>query len=48
MIILIKPNYLIASFNTIINRNLCSINLLNKNRTIKLNDILLTKLPIYK
>ena len=29
MIILLKPNYLIAQFNNNINRNLCSVNLLS-------------------
>ena len=48
MIILLKPNYLIARFNCNINQNLCSINLLGLNKNIKRNDILLAKLPIYK
>ena len=48
MIILLKPNYLIARFNNIINRNLCSVNLLGLNKNIKLDDILLVKLPVYK
>lgn len=48
MIILLKPNYLIARFNNNINLNLCSVNLFEKNKNIKVDDILLVKLPVYK
>ena len=48
MIILLKPNYIISRFNNIINRNICSVNSFGKNKNVKLEDILLVKLPIYQ
>ena len=48
MLVLVKPNFLLASFNEMTMKNVCSVNLLGNDEELNLNDVLLVKLPVFK